>query len=209
MSPARQRRSEHDFLDPHGRQVHAFSLRMANLGFAQVADAIGSMLRSPSWREFKDGLGTYRFLPGEFDYFLTQQGVSRDDVMHGVRDLDLKAELEAAMDERRTGDETYRRRLEDARAANPTRPDVPIQPFGFRKSESQSLVEAGVLSKPVARAPLGGAVRRYVNTGSAKSPTQALPRVEKIRRSAVRLQDEDLLSLIAALDAERRGRSST
>jgi hypothetical protein len=36
------------------------------------------MFKSGSWRTFKDGLGTYEFLSGEFDYFLTQQGVHQE-----------------------------------------------------------------------------------------------------------------------------------
>src|SRR5437879_6803374 len=96
-----------DFLDINGREVYSFASQVANLGFAHFTDLLIAMFKSGSWRKFQDGLGTYEFLPGEFDYFLTQQGVNRDDVMNGVRDIETKAQLEAAMDERRTGQQGY------------------------------------------------------------------------------------------------------
>lgn len=120
--------AEEDFLDTHGRAVHPFSLDMANLGTARLGRELVAMLESGAWRTFKDGLGNYQFLPGEFDYFLSQQGVDRDHVMQGVRDVAMKARLEEAMDERRTGDEEYRRPLELARKVNPQRPDGPSGP---------------------------------------------------------------------------------
>lgn len=95
------------FADLNGRQVHQFASQMSNLGFARMTDVLLSMLESGVWREFGDGQGDFRFLPGEYDYFLSQQGVDRKHVMRGVRDLDAKARLEAAMDERRTGEDGY------------------------------------------------------------------------------------------------------
>lgn len=145
-----------EFVDPNGRQVHAFALQVANLGYARMKDELLRMLASRAWRDFRDGLGRYQFLPGEFDYFLTQQGVKRDDVMKGIQDLDAKAKLEQHMDERKTGDDGYRRRLVEARASNPQRPGRPIEPFGVTKSEAKLLVNAqGAVRAPEHREALG------------------------------------------------------
>ena len=119
---------EKSFSDLHGREVHAFSMEMADVGFQRMADLLTAMLKSGSWRTFSDGLGSYIFLPGEFDYFLAQRGIRRDDVMK-LPDLDVKALLEGHMDERRTGDDSYRRRALQAREQNPQVPGRPIEPF--------------------------------------------------------------------------------
>src|SRR4051812_3318393 len=111
-----------EFTDTNARQVHGFALQMENLGLSRVADLLLAMQKSNAWREFKDGTGLYRFLPGEFDYFLTQQGVTRDTVINSVRDVKIKAELDEAMDERRTGERNYRRRLAEVRTELPDRP---------------------------------------------------------------------------------------
>lgn len=199
------------FVDLNGRQVHAFASKMANLGYAELADQLLAMLRSGAWRSFKDGLGSYEFLPGEFDYFLTQQGVKRDDVMAGVRDLDTKAELEAAMDERRTDEEGYRRPILKARAENPQRPGRPIEPFGLTESEAKALVEGTRVLHAAHREALGGAVRRWVATGrtTTKPPSRELPSVERLRRSAMRLDDADLADLIDSLKQEQKRRRRT
>jgi hypothetical protein len=202
------RQPEPDFLDTHGRAVHRFALDMANLGTTRLADALTAMLESGSWREFKDGLGAYRFLPGEFDYFLSQQGVDRDQVMLGVRDVALKANLEAAMDERRTGTDEYRRRLEEVRKANPKRPGRPIVPYGYSEREAKVLVEEGRLPQTGHRPPLGPAARRFIVTGGKTSVAAAkqAPLVERLGRSAKRLSDEELEQLIATLRGELRQR---
>jgi hypothetical protein len=199
----------HDFLDLNGRQVHAFASQMANLGFHTLTDLLIEMFKSGSWRSFKDGLGTYEFLPGEFDYFLTQQGVTRDDIMNGVSDIETKAQLEAAMDERRTGEQGYRRPVRDVRTANPQRPGRPILPFGYTVAEAKTLVDEGDLSKSTRRPPLGSAVRRFTTTGgrTSRSDAQEQPRGERIRRAAIRLSDTDLADLIQALKAEQRRRA--
>lgn len=201
--------SGHDFLDLNGRQVHAFASQMANLGFQHLTELLIDMFKSGSWRSFKDGLGTYEFLPGEFDYFLTQQGVTRDDVMNGVRDIETKALLEAAMDERRTGEPGYRRPARDVRTANPQRPGRPILPFGYTVSEAKMLVEDGALPKSTRRPPLGSAVRRFTTTGgrTSRSIAQEQPRAERLRRAAIRLSDTDLADLLQALKVEQRRRA--
>lgn len=117
-----------DFLDLNGREVAAFASQVTNLGFAHFTDLLIAMFKSGSWRTFQDGLGTYEFLPGEFDYFLTPQGVSRDDVINGVRDIATKAQLEAAIDERRTGEQGYRRHITEVRRTNPQRQTWPADP---------------------------------------------------------------------------------
>lgn len=198
------------FADLNGRQVRQFASQMANLGFARMTEALLSMLDSGIWREFVDGLGTYRFLPGEYDYFLTQQGVARDHVMDGVRDIDAKARIEAAMDERKTGEEGYRRRLTEARDSNPQRPGRAIEPFGFSTSEAKALVEGTGRQPPEHRQALGEAVRRFTNTGgrtSIRPSREHVPRWMQLRNSAERLSDADLDELLTALKAERRRRS--
>lgn len=198
------------FADVNGRKVHQFASEMANLGFARMTEVLLSMLDSGDWRQFHDGLGTYRFLPGEFDYFLTQQGVNREHVMKGVRDLDAKARLEAAMDERRTGEDGYRRRIAEAREQNPHRPGRPIEPFGLNRAEAKAQVNWGGGAAATHREALGDRVRRYSLTGgrttqkpSEEAPT---PRWVRLRNTAERLPDDDLDALIDALKAERRRR---
>ena len=197
-----------DFHDLHGREVHAFSLEMANVGYQRMADLLMSMLRSEAWRSFHDGLGSYDFLPGEFDYFLSQRGIRRADVMK-LPDLEVKAELEKAMDERRTGDEGYRRPALRAKAENPAVPGRPIEPYGYTEKEAKSLVEGTRTDRAGHREPLGHAVRRFRNTGGKTSaePANPLPLVERLRRSAVRLNDADLDLLVDSLKQEQRRRS--
>lgn len=200
--------TQHDFLDRNGREVHTFASQMANLGLAHLTDLLVAMLKSGSWRRFKDGLGTYEFLPGEFDYFLTQQGIRREDVMNGVRDLETKALLEAAMDERRTGEEGYRRRITTIRAANPQRPGRPIWPFGWTEKEAKELARDTRDRVAGHREPLGRAVRTFVSSGGAttRRPNEQLPPVERLRRRALRLNDHDLATLLEALKQEQRRR---
>lgn len=207
MSAALDKRG-HDFLDLNGRQVHAFTSEMANLGFQHLTDTLIAMFKSGAWRTFQDGLGVYEFLPGEFDYFLTQQGVTRDDVMQGVRDIDTKALLEAAMDERRTGKEGYRRRLGDVRAANPRRPGRAIMPFGYTKAEAKILNKEGESARRRELPALGTAVRRWRNSGgTTTSPSSGKPsNLEKARRLGVRLNDDNLTDLISALNQEKQQR---
>lgn len=178
-----------------------------------MTDLLVSMLKSGAWRDFHDGLGAYRFLPGEFDYFLTQQGVTRDELMHGVRDIDTKALLEEAMDERRTGEDGYRRRVAEVRTAIPERPGRPILPFGYRKSEGKVLIREGAGVTSSQRAPLGEAVRRYRNSGgqTSRKPSETVPQVERVRRAAMRLDDADLAALLEAVKEEikRRRRHPT
>jgi hypothetical protein len=196
-----------EFTDLNARKVHAFASQMANLGFERMTEELVTMLDSGAWLEFKDGLGTYSFLPGEFDYFLTQQGIGRELVMKGVQDLDAKARLEHHMDERRTNETDYRRRIIEVREANPRRPGRPIEPFGYTVSEAKILF-ADSQRSATAKPPLGDRVRRYVNTGgqTTKTPRDKLPRVVRLSRSALRLSDEDLESLIVALGEEQRRR---
>jgi hypothetical protein len=199
---------EQSLLDLNGRQVHAFASEMANVGYAKLADLLVAMLESGAWQSFQDGLGRYQFLEGEFDYFLTQQGVRRDDVMNGVRDIETKARLEAHMDERKTGEDGYRRRIVEARTANPARPSRPIEPFGYTKTEAKALTNGRAGSTRPERPALGTRVRRWTLTGgeTTRKPSDLLPRTERLRRSAVRLSDEDLESLIEGLKQEQRRR---
>jgi hypothetical protein len=184
-------------------------MEMANVGYQRMADLLMSMLRSEAWRSFHDGLGSYDFLPGEFDYFLSQRGIRRADVMK-LPDLEVKAELEKAMDERRTGDEGYRRPALRVRAENPEVPGRPIEPFGYTEKEAKSLVDSTRTDRAAHhREPLGHAVRRFRNTGgkTRKEPADTLPLVERLRRSAMRLNDANLDLLVDSLKQEQRRRS--
>jgi hypothetical protein len=201
--------AENGFLDLHGREVHAFGMEMANVGFQRMADLLVAMLKSEAWRSFKDGLGPYSFLPGEFDYFLSQRGIRRGDVMK-LPDLKVKGELEAAMDERRTGDPGYRRPALQVRNENPQVPGRPIEPFGYSEQDGNALAKdtgrrpAGRFHRP----PLGDSVRMWTNSSgeTTKSPNKSLPLVERIRRSALNLGDDDLTDLIESLNQEQRRR---
>jgi hypothetical protein len=197
-----------DFTDLNAKKVFAFTSLMENLGFERMTQELSAMLDSGAWRQFKDGLGTYKFLLGEFDYFLTQQGVTREQIMRGVQDLDVKAKLEQYMDERRTGEGEYRRHCLEAREANPRRPTHPIEPFGYTESEAKALFSGQ--RRAATRPPLGDRVRRYVNTGglTTRTPRDELPRVVRLSRAACRLDDEDLASLIETLRQEHRRRLS-
>jgi hypothetical protein len=53
---------ENEFLDLHGREVHALSMEIANIGFNRMADPLVSMLGSEACRSFQDGVGSYAFL---------------------------------------------------------------------------------------------------------------------------------------------------
>jgi hypothetical protein len=198
-----------EFHDLHGREVHAFSMEMANVGFHRMAELLLSMLRSEAWRSFGDGLGSYNFLPGEFDYFLSQRGIRRGDVMK-LPDVEVKAELEAAMDERRTGEDGYRRPALRVRAENPEVPGRPIEPFGYTQAEAKALADdSAVLHGTRHQEPLGVSVRWFTNSGgqTTRPPARTLPMVERLRRSAMRLDNADLDLLMDALEQERRRRS--
>jgi hypothetical protein len=199
--------AEEQLTDLNGKQVHSFASQMANLGFQHMTDLLIAMFKSGAWQHFQDGLGTYDFLPGEFDYFLTQQGVSRTDVMDGVRDIETKALLEAAMDERRAGEEGYRRRVVTVRDANPQRPGRPILPFGYTKREAKSLADDNIPPRARELPALGSAVRRWTKTGGkpANAPIRLSP-AERARRIALRLTDEDLDHLIENLRQEQQRR---
>lgn len=196
-----------DFTDVNADQVHTFALQMSNLGLSRVTDLLLSMFQSGVWREFTDGTGTHRFLPGEFDYFLTQQGVTRDHVMHGVRDVKVKAQLEEAMDERRTSEPGYRRPLAAVRAEVPARPGRPIEPFGYNATEGKILLSEGSTTSRT-RPPLGRAPRSYRLSGGSttRRPNEELGRLDRLHRSALRLDDEDLEALAQAIVDEQARR---
>lgn len=197
----------HRSLQPDLSVPH-FQCEAAQAASGRLTEILISMLRSKTWHAFREGTGSYRFLPGEFDYFLTQRGVRREDVMK-LPGIMFKAELEAAMDERRTGEQGYRRPVLQARKENPQVPGRLIEPFGYTQAEAKTLVSAtGTDRAAQHREPLGHAVRRLRNTDgkSSTEPADNLPRVERLRRSALRLGDEDLAALLVSLKQERRRR---
>jgi hypothetical protein len=195
-----------DFTDPNGTRVHSFALEMSNLGLSRVAELLVAMHESDAWRHFTDGNGNYQFLPGEFDYFLTQQGVTRDHVMHGVRDIAVKARLEEAMDERRTGEQHYRRPITEIRDQLPQRPGRPIEPFGYQPSEARHLDTTKSRSRPA----LGRAPRQFRLSGgtTTKRPNEQLTRTERLTRTVLRLGDDDLHTLSTAIAEEQRRRAT-
>lgn len=188
-------RRESDPLELNGRMVHAFSLEMNNLGFQRMADKIRSMLESGAWRRYVDGLGEVELLPGEFDYFLSMCHVTRDMVMTGIRDVAAKAKLQLAMDERRAGEDGYRRHYEDVRVAMGARRRA--EPFGYTQAEAKSLAkaDAGLVTSKY-RPALGESIRRYITTGSTIRPSKPRTRVERLEASIARLADEELAELL-------------
>lgn len=202
---------KNDALDMHGREVLGFATTMQNLGLAKAIDMLIKMLESEHWLKFVQGGQTFEFLPGEFDYFLTSQGITRDQVM-AIRDVETKSRLEEAMDERKTGHEGYRRPILRARAELPRLSGRAIEPFGYTQAERKVLVngsghEDGRFSKVHLEA-LGSSVRRWTNTQGATSrpPRYERPMWERLLTSAVRLDDDDLEALYEELRAERAKR---
>jgi len=190
--------------DRNGELVHRFSLQMENLGFQRMADELVRMLDSGIWQDWKDGLGRVHLLPGEFDYFLSSCGITREDVMHGIRDMGIKARLEEAMDERRTGEDDYRRRYEEIK---PTLGRRNATTFGYTKSEQKTLNGRGVQHAPTKREALGTSVRRYGNTGNATTPSRRKrSKVEQVERSIELLTDREFAKLSAWLAGHRRQR---
>ena len=194
-----------EFTDENAGQVHQFALEMSNLGLSRIAELVIAMLESGRWQSFRDGLGNYKFLPGEFDYFLTQQGVSRDLLMNGIRDVTVKARLEEAMDERRTGEAGYRRPVAEAREQLPDRPGQPIEPFGYSRAEARTL---GI--KGSAREPLGRAPRQFRLTDgkTTRRPNEQRSRVEQLTASIRRLSDDDLSLVSMAVSSEIASREA-
>jgi|SRR5579862_8975927 len=188
--------------DENGELVHRFALTMNNLGLAKAGHELETMFASERWQHFVSGHIEYRFLPGEFDYFLTAHGVTRDQVM-SVRDVELKAKLEEAMDERRTGEDGYRRRITEIRAEVPVTP-YPVEPFGYTKSEAKVLVNGGASARRSDRAPLGSTVRRYRNTGgvTTKAPSDQKPRWERLATSVSNLDDDEFALAYEAIKTE-------
>jgi hypothetical protein len=197
--PARESR----MTDRNGQLVHKFQLDMQNLGFQRMADEMVSMLRSGVWREWKDGLGNVHLLPGEYDYFLSMCGITRDDVMHGIRDMAIKARLEKAMDERRTGDAKYRRRYEEIKPVLGRRN---AKPFGYTKSEHQMMNGKDKRLIPVHRMALGSSVRRYAKTGDGRQPSKKRSKVEQLEASIARLDDKEFVQLSEWLTEHRKQR---
>lgn len=190
--------------DENAQLVEAFSVEMANLGFERMTEHLLAMLDSGAWLKWKDGLGEVDLLPGEFDYFLSMCGVTRETVMHGIRDVEVKARLQQAMDERRSGDSEYRRSYNDVTAAVGKRRGT--QPFGYSGSEAKALAEAGVIEKPTRREALGATVRRFVATGSTKPQSKERTRLERVQASVSRLSDEEFAEFDDWLEQHREER---
>jgi hypothetical protein len=199
-APARERR----LADRNGQLVHAFSVEAGNLGLNRLAELIVSMLDSNAWLDWADGLGKVQLLPGEFDYFLSMCGVTRESVMHGVRDVAVKARLEQAMDERRVGEDGYRRRYDELKAVLGQHRST--QPYGYTKTEAKTL--DGAFQKSPQRAALGAMVRRYVTTGTTKAPSQQRSKVEQLQASIKRLSEDELQHLADWLTEYRQDRNT-
>lgn len=197
--------------DRHGEIVANFSMTMHNLGLQRAADELVKMLDAGHWHKFVQGFMTFEFLPGEFDYFLTSQDITRDQVM-AIRDIEAKARLEEAMDERKTGEPGYRRWIEQAWAEIPQIPGRTIMPFGYTEKEAKVLVNGSGLDaggfKKDHREALGEVVRRFNNAGGKprKAPRAERPFWQRLVVSAIRLDDEDLEQLYEAVRVERQKR---
>lgn len=188
----------------HGREndevVQKFSMTMHNLGLSRAAEELLDMLKSQGWQRWSQGGMTFEFLPGEFDYyFLSQQDIQRSEVM-AIPDIDAKAKLEEAMDERRTGEPDYRRQIADARAALPE-----LLPYGHTRKEAEVILEGD--GKPTQRPPLGSTLRHYRNSGGkeARRPDKRA-RWKCLAASARRLPDDELVELQKLIDEERERR---
>lgn len=196
--------------DESGELIARFANTMHNLGMARAADELVKMMESGRWRKFVQGFQTFEFLPGEFDYFLTQQEVTREMVM-AIPDVEAKARLEEAMDERKTGEPGYRRPILQVRSEVPRIPGRIIMPFGYGEKEAKALVgdvETDGCVPPVKRHALGRQVRRWRLTGgeTTKAPAEERPKWERLVASAVRLENADLDALYEAVRAERQKR---
>lgn len=118
------------------------------------------------------------------------------------------------MDERRTGEDGYRRRLADVREQVPTHPGRPIEPFGYTVNDAKVLVDGGAKlhgsrTQIKHREALGPGVRRFTNTEgrTSKQPSrESVPRWMYLRNAAERISSEDLDMLVDALRAEQRRR---
>jgi hypothetical protein len=130
-----------------------------------------------------------------------------------IRDIEAKARLEEAMDERKTGEPGYRRPILQARAEIPQIPGRPIVPFGYTRDDAKVLVNGSGVAEGAPWIRLGGhdtalgdRVRRWKRTGTTIPPADQRPRWERLAASAVRLDDDDLEALYEELRAERAKR---
>lgn len=198
---AESKRDTGGVADENGELVQRFATTMHNLGLNRAAEELLDMLRSERWRRWSQGGSSFEFLPGEFDYFLSQQDIQRDEVMV-IPDVEVKAKLEEAMDERRTGETGYRRPVAEARAALPDLPGRPLRPFGYTRKEAEVVLD-GTDAKPSPRPPLGAKVRRFRNSGGVETQKpDTRERWEKLGASAQRLPDGDLKRLKTLIDEE-------
>lgn len=175
-------------LDRNGELVHRFSLHMQNLGFQRMADELVTMLDSGVWTRWRDGSGEVVLLPGEYDYFLSMCGITRDMVMTGIRDMEAKARIAEAMDERRAGEDDYRRAFPEVKAALGRRD---AEPFGFTQAERAAVESA--FDKRVSRyqPALGSRVRRYVRTGEADPPSFKRNKMERLQAAVRNLKPDE------------------
>lgn len=202
---SRSRGSTGGIADENGETVEQFAMTMRNLGLARAGEVLVEMLKSDRWRDWSQGGRRFQFLPGEFDYFLTQQDIQRPLVL-AIPDLDAKSQLEKAMDERRTGEEGYRRPISVARKELPELPGRPAMPFGFTRREADELFDT---DNPRHRPALGDAVRRYSNSGGLVQKKQdTRSRFERLAASTKRLSDEELNKLKEIIADEIRHRNS-
>jgi hypothetical protein len=181
---------------------------MAHADSARRTELVVAMLDSQAWREFTDTVGTYRFLPGEFDYFLALQGLAREQIMHGVRDIHATARLVAAMDERRTGERGYRRPVLLARRQNPPCPQRAIEPSVRTAAGADALVSSARAVSPGHAEAVGRRVRPDVAQAcsSSRAISEPSPDWMPLRAQALRLSDEDLARLGEAINFEQRRR---
>jgi len=192
--------------DDNGEAVQRFAMTMHNLGLSRAAEELVGMLKSDRWRKWSQGGLTFHFLPGEFDYFLSQQDIHREEVM-AIPDVDAKSVLEAAMDERRTGQEGYRRPIAVVRAELPELPGRPVAAYGYSRREAEaSSQESGLIAGH--RPALGSGVRRYTNSGGTVRTRDPGPRWKRLAGSVTRLPDSELELVKQSIDEELAHRRS-
>ena len=184
-------------LTAHGAAVNAFGRHVHNLGrMGDLTAMILEMLHSEAWRRYRTATGTYRWLPGEFDYFLAVHDVDARDLPRLFLTPEKRAELAKAMDRTRVDDPHYRRSLDAAASANGTRHGLlekwttyhwaPGDPIGPRV---RSRIKTGVTFEESARA------RREVRLRSNGSWT----RIQAVIRAAANLSDDEIRAVVDAL----------
>jgi hypothetical protein len=188
-------------LRTHGDHVDQFARAVPNMGrIGDLTRAAMEMLRSKDWCHYSDATGAYHFLPGEFDYFLALQTVDARDVARFYLSADDRIEIAIAMDRARTGDEDYRRSLEEVVAAHPHAAQS-LTDYWARFGWNGQRYPVG--QRAILRARVGVSREEYEKRLRAKRLRQLgngwRERVDQIVSAAEGFTREELLATIDAL----------